>query len=79
LASFDRDGEDRAEGRREEKLRSLRGVAVQPSCCCLRTLRSRPADRHARLPAVSHIASSKYPTLLNDFALANDNKKSLMG
>jgi hypothetical protein len=32
-----------------------------------------------RLPAVSHIASSKYPTLLNDFALANDNKKSLMG
>jgi hypothetical protein len=32
-----------------------------------------------RLPAVSHIASIKYPTLLNDSALANDNKKLLMG
>src|SRR5262249_18427094 len=27
-----------------------------------------------RLPAVGYIASSKYPTLLNDSALANDNK-----
>src|SRR5262249_59366159 len=27
-----------------------------------------------RLPAVGHIASIKYPTLLNDPALANDNK-----
>src|SRR5262249_23971927 len=35
-----------AEGRREEKLRSLRGVDVQPSCC-LRTLRSPPANRRA--------------------------------
>jgi len=32
-----------------------------------------------RLLAVSHIASIKYPTLLNDSALANDYKKSLMG
>jgi len=42
----------------------------------------RPARRQriaTRLPAVSHIASSKYPTLLNDSALANDNKKSLVG
>src|SRR5262249_23271984 len=32
-----------------------------------------------RLPAVSHIASIKYPILLNDSALANDNKKLLTG
>jgi hypothetical protein len=38
-------------------------------------------ERSARRPriathllAISHIASIKYPTLLNDSALANDNK-----
>jgi len=31
-----------------------------------------------RLPAVSHIAI-KYPTFLNDSALANDNKKMTHG
>jgi hypothetical protein len=54
----------------------LRGVAVQPVAAL-----ERPARRPriaTRLLAISHIASIKYPTLLNDSALANDNKKSLM-
>jgi hypothetical protein len=34
-------------------------------------------DTH--LPGCQHIASIKYPTLLNDSALGKDNKKLLMG
>ena len=69
MASFDRDGEDRAEGRREEKLRSLWALLFSQAAAALERSARRPRIT-TRLPAVSHIASIKYPTLLNDSALA---------
>src|SRR5262249_30731915 len=60
-------------GTSRRKIEELAGASLFSQAAALERSARRPRIA-TRLPAVSHIASIKYPTLLTDPALANDNK-----
>ena len=66
-------------GTSRRKIEELAGRCCSAQAAAALERSARRPRIATRLPAVSHIASIKYPTLLNDSALANDNKKLLMG